>query len=383
MAERIAIAPEGSYGVNPGAGFIYYPFTREDMAAAYATVESQEVASDLNPRSSVRVGAEQGGGYEFEAKLGVLNPLLAGLFRGAFTTPLAISGNISSNSVNNAITGTGLMTNVAVGQWIKLGGLNVAVDGWHFVTSKPSNNEIRVATTLTTHSGSGDETITGSMLRPGTTLSSFAVERQHTDEGHYFVALGQVPQTFRLNMQLRQLLSGRFGFFGRPETRFASSQAGSPTTAAGNEILGPIDHIKAIREGTFGADSSLGFSAISLDWNNNYQGEEELTRFGIQRVQKRRPTINGQISAYLASAGMGTLLDKIAAATRTQLSWRLQDAAGNAMIVTMHKAYLRQHRTNVQGEQQSKFSVIDFTAETDYTDPANPKSIQLDWFPAA
>lgn len=382
MPERIAIAPEVTYATNPGAGFVFYPFTREDMAASYATVESQEVAADLNPRGAVRVGAEQGGGYEFEVKLGVLNPLLAALFRNAWSTPLAISGNISTAVTNSAITGTGLMTNVQVGQWIKLGGLHSSVDGWHFVTAKPSNNEIRVASTLTNQTGSGDETITGSMLRPGTTLASLAIERQHTTEGHYFLALGQVPQTFRLDMQLRQLLSGRFGFYGRPETRFGATQAGSPTTAASNEILGPIDHIKAIREGSMGADTTLGFSAVSLDWNNNYQGEEELMRFGVQRVQLRTPSVTGQISAYLASTGMGALLDKIAAGTRTMISWRLQDAAGNAMVVTLHQAFLRQHRSNVQGNQQSKFSVIDFTAETDLSDAANPKSVQLDWFPA-
>lgn len=381
MAERVTIAPESSYGVLPVTGWVHYPFTGEDAGADFPTVRSRQITPDRNPRGAVRVGAEQGGGYNFEVELGVLNPLFPALFLAAPSTALAISGTISSSDSDNSFNGTGLMTNVQVGQVIEVGGLHASVNGRHHVTAKPSNDKIIVASTLTTQAGSGDETITGQMIRIGDTLQSLAVERAHTTEGSYFVALGQVVQNFRLEMRLRQLLTGRIGLFGPPEQRYDASQATTPTTAAGAEILGPTDHIANIRLHTMGADTGLDFSSVSLDWNNNFAGVESLGKFGIQRIQKKRPTITLSLETdFDNSAELKAAMDRVYSATRSAFSVTLEDVSGKALAITAHRIYANRFRANATGDEELKFVRFDVEIETDLSDPANPKSLQFDLF---
>lgn len=397
--ERLVIAPEVSPGVNPGAGFVIYPFTSFDLGARPRSVQSQENTSNLTPAASVRVATEQGGGYNFETRLGVLNPLIEGLFLSSFSTPLSITGTINSVASGSQLTTTGnAFAPVSVGQWVKLAGLHASVNGYHLVTSKPDNNTLVVASTLTDQTGDADETLKGSMVRRGGAAWSavektFAVEKQYrpgslnsTDE-RYLLSLLNYVQSLRIGAVVEQLLTGTVSFLGQAETSSDSSGAGIPANPPNSQILGPVSGIPVLYEGSFAAPTTLRRSEITFEWQNNHAADRDLGSGsqGISSVSLGVPNVSATLRINMKSPSVFTFLDKADSDTRSKLAWRYEDPLGNAMMITLPNVRLEGAPKTVDSSQGTRFSTVRCVAEED-TDSASPHYLigaQIDWFSAA
>lgn len=378
-AERIAIAPEGTYGTNPGSGFIYYPFTSDDLAMNLQVARSAEVNTNRNPRGANAVGNDQGGGFAWEAKLGVMNPLFEGMMLDAFSSDLGISGTIDATASDNSFNSTTLFGSVVVGQWVKVSNLHASVNGWHKVTSKPSSSKIIVATDITgDQTGDGDETMGGSYVRIGTTLKSFSIEKQWPTQTIYQLMLGMVVQNLSFTAEVGSLLNGRIGFLGKPQASTNSSGAGSPTAAASNEILSPVDDVPAVYVDGFAAaktSTELLVSRFGFDWNNRFTSVQALGQLGAVRVEQGIPDITATLRADMTSTYILTLLQAYEARTRTSIAVRLSDGT-RSMIVTFPQVLIERMPTQIGGNEGQRFADLSLVPEEDSTGVA----AQIDYF---
>jgi len=379
--ERIVIGPEVTSGVNPGAGVIF-PHTNFGYGRQSQFAQSAENTPDLTPLASREVAAEQGGDISFELRLGVINAYLKGLFLSTFSTPLAIAGTISVTASDNSFNGTGIFTNVQVGQWVIPKNLHADVDNIpHLVLTKPSNDKITVATDLPTdRAGSGDETMTGSMIRRGgsgwtPSETTYAIEKQFrqgglysTDE-KYKVSLFNWVNSMRFGAVVRQILTGSLSFIGRPESAAA-------------KIIDPVHGVPRFYEGTFATTSTLRKTEINFEWNNNFQGDLDLGSLTIDSVSKAPPTVSATVSVNRASQNAFTLLDKIG--TLSKVAWMYEDLLGQKMMVTLPAVNVQPGPIGVQSSTGTRVDSVRFVAEVDddSTSPHYLVGAQIDYWAA-
>ena len=378
---------EVTWGVTPGSGNLtQIRFTGESLSANLETTKSKEIRPDRMTSDLVAVGQAAGGSFEFESSYGAFDDWMEGALFNTFSADLAIIGaaaDIASDASGFTCTDTAKMDAIVPGQWIKVAG---------FATNSGENNGYYRVLTATNGSGAittspvppsvetpagTDAEIHGSMIRNGILPQSYSIEKRFTglDTTTYQTFPGSMVAGFSQNYAVGELLTGSVEVLSKEgpmnETGFSGL---TDTPASAFDIYNAVNNMKNILIDDVASTQS--YLTLSLEVGNNLRGQKAIGALGNVGVGVGKLDISGSISVYFEDK---TEMDKFTNNTAFSLSYRLEDAAGNAYIYTYGRVKYDALTVVAGGEN------TDLVAEGSWTailDTASNSMIQIDKFAA-
>ena len=375
---------EVTWGATPASALTALRFTGESLKYNIKKDTSKEIRSDRQITDLIPTGADAGGGVNGELSYGTYDSFLAAaLWSAGWSTPIAITGTIACDGTQNAlVSATETMnTNVHTGQWILISDHSVGTYNVYALVTAATATHLILAggITLATSAGEACSVSSSGMIRNGTTETSFTLERYHADVTQYFVYTGMVVNTFNLNVNSNAVIDLSFDFIGKDETlQQTSAGTGAASAANTNEVINVATHVGSILEGSTLAaiNASLFIQKINLTVNNNVRGLDGIGNLANVDIGVGSCDVSGSMSPYFISE---TLYDKFVANTATGLSWKMQDTAGNAFIVTLHTVKYKDDSVNAGGQNSDVPENITFQALRNSTYDC---TIQIDRFAA-
>lgn len=369
---RLAYAAESTYGTNPATGAKFARITSESLAETPSYVVSEEINGSRNPRDQIRTAVGAGGGVDFEFSINNFDDLVlvGGLMASLPAAPSLITGNIAAVAATQKLTssGTPSLAGISKGQWFRTSGFSNAANNGIF---RAAANSISTEVQAITGSGIVDEASAArnvqpsQLIRPGSTLKSWTLERQWTDDTIFQIFLGMVVESLSLSMAVEQKITGSLNFVGKSAAAAATSSGIGTVSAAGTEsIAAAVDAFRGFREGTLASDSAYKLTEINLSFNNATRIKRaisDLTPFGVGLGIIE---IEAAVKLFLANKN---LIDKFKDNTVTPLSWRIEGPASSDpdYVITMPEARITALTNPLSGNSQDGFIDATFMAETD------------------
>lgn len=380
---RVALrrVAESQLGTTPSTPtFKPIRYTSESLNYNLSNIVSEEIRDDRQTTDLIQVQSDASGDVNFELSYEAYEDFLEAVMASTFSADLAISSSgISAEETGNHLLSSGLFTNVQVGQWIKVDGFTASANnGYHLVTVKTSASDIQVASTLTDESAGNTITINGSILRNGTTVKSFSLQKYLADATtptwiNYF---GALVNSLSLNVQTGQIVTGVFNMMALGATVATSAIAGQTVSAASaKDVMNAVGNVVGI---TFdGVPSTLYFQSLTAQITNNIRAQDAVGSLPHVGLVHGRFEVTGGLALYFENP---TMYQKYLAATAFSISFRFQDADGNAYVATMPKVKFETAPLNAGGRDQDM--LLNATYRALY-DPVTGCTMQFDRFAAA
>ncbi|MGB0890233.1 MAG: phage tail tube protein, partial [Solirubrobacterales bacterium] len=295
---RLTYVEESSFGVPPGSpSTTAIRYTGESLVSSRETTESQEIRDDRQVADLIEVGIGAGGGIDVEQSQGAFDDfIIAALQAASWSTPetvtgVTISADDADNSINDSANGFGGYT---ADKWIRISGFTEAANnGYAKIVSVAAGKLVLSHITLVTEAaGDSLSVVQGAYIENGTTKRSFALERGWLDKGKYELFTGMNVGSWALNFQVRQILTGSFGFTGKTTSFASSSIDSSPTAAPTKEVNNAVRHVKLIA--VDGTPLSL-LRQFSMTLNNNLRSLDAIGQLGAFEVGSGRISVTGSI----------------------------------------------------------------------------------------
>ncbi len=363
--------------------------TSESLTLNKTTARSNEVSAGRKIRNRILTAFEVGGEIGFELSLdapgaGGLADLLDGALFGSWTAdlaigPEAIDASAADNSFNDA-PAAGAFAAVQAGQWIRTAGFaDPANNGIFQVTSKPSDDKVIVDASLATETGSGGETVAGRMLRDGTTAHSYLLELQFGGLAtpQHLAFLGNMIASLAMSFETDAIVTGTLSVLGKDMNDPSASSVGdgSPFPATGGEVVNTVTDVGFIREA--GTTPSAFIRALDFTLDNGLRVQRAIGNGpGAAGIGLGAADVTGRLAAYFID---GSLITKYRAHTPTRIDWRVTDAAGNTLVITLPRVRLSSFGAPIGGPNEDVEQSFDFEAEAD---PVTGATLQLDYFGA-
>jgi len=264
---------------------------------------------------------------------------------------------------------------LSVGQWIKVGGSDLAAnDQYCRITSKTSSAIVSV----TGESAFSNDTDTGGagtidsegFMGIGSDRKSFMFEKQ-LDSGSdgspsdFIQFSGSVISEFELNVATGSVLTARFGTTGLSADAAATTFGnGTETAAPTNTVMNAIDTVQAVMEGGAPTANALEVQSLSLTLNNNTRAKQAVGSTSAFDIGAGRASINGSMTVYFTSR---TFLEKFLDFTTSSFSFRLTDTAGNTYVIDMPRVKYSAAPVEITSIDQDVMVTAEFSATLDST----------------
>lgn len=378
---QLAYVKESVWGQTPASALIALRFTGESLNYNVETATSNQIRDDRQVDDLVRTGASATGGFNFEWSFQEYDSLLEGALFSTFSAALAVSAaTISADATTKKITdgaaGSTVFSSVQVGQWVKVGGFaNAANNGYFKVTAVAANALTFGDATLVTEAAGPTVTVKGSMIRNGTTMSSFTLERQLADVAQYHTYRGMRVGKFSLDAASKAIMTGAFDFIGKDMVvAGATAGTGAQVAATNNPIMNAVTNVQNIMEG--GSTSLLAFKEFKFALDNKLRAQDAIGSLAAKGIGAGRAEVTGSLNAYFENS---SLYQKYLDGAVSSLSYRTKDDAGNAYIVTLPKVKYTSGQVQAGGNDQDIMANMNWTALRDSTTNC---MIQIDKFSA-
>lgn len=173
------------------------------------------------------------------------------------------------------------------------------------------------------------------------TLPSMTVQIGMPEVPSYGVNVGVRANTMQIQLQRSGLLTATMGLIAQGETRFAASQAGSPTEAV-------IERFSQF-QGEVKRDGAAVGNIVSaeLTYSNNLDKVEVIRPDG--RIADADPglvAVTGTVTVRFADT---TLLDQASSGDPCELSFGWSIETDKSLLVTLHSVFLPRPKTPIQG----------------------------------
>lgn len=330
---------------------------------------SQEIRSDRQIPDSAQVSADVGGPINFELSYAAFDDFLRSvLYKNAFTTAIGISAtDIAADNAASEFTSTTTdftANNISVGQFIKVGGFSNADNNGYFRVTSVATNALGVTPAPGTTEAAGPSvTIDGSMLKNGTDIVSFSMEKQFEDAnagaGEFMLAKGMRCGSLQLQLQSASRVTGNFGFLGRTYTPSGTTSANSESEAPQNSIMNATSNVALIREGGSELTDPNWASQLTLNIDNSQEARRaigNLTPIGV-RAGRCNATIS--LQTYF---GDRTLYEKLVNDTESEIMFAMEDSAGNAYVVDLPRLAPQSGEVMAEGPDQDVYTQMELQA---------------------
>lgn len=378
---RLAYVKESSYGVNPGTGAKFLRITSESLKQDQQRTTSEEVTGSRLPRESIRTGVSASGDVNFEVSAGTIDDLFEGAMMASLpAAPSVITASIAAVASTQKFTAASGLGGLVKGQMVRTAGFTAPANNGIFRLAANST-----ATEITVETGSGivDEASASrsiqpsQMLRPGSTLKSFTLERQWTDATIFEEFNGMVIESLSLSAAVDQVMTGSVTFMGKDAgTVGTSSVMGTVAAVNTEQIASAVEALRNIREGGYVADAAYHTTELSLQFNNATRIKKDAASLSAFGVGLGIIECTATWKIFLSSKA---LIDKFRANTTTSLQWRIigLGASSPTYVITMTKARITDLDDPITGNSEDGFLNLTLMAETD----ADGVAFQIDKIP--
>ena len=383
-AATLLALKESTYGVKPTGNWEKFAFASSDLSAEQHLLSSDLLGQGREPRAPFRdVINDEGNlvvpveGRDFGRWLQFLlgNPVSAGV---AATGDITFTANPSAShtiTINGVVWtfvasgATGTQTNIGANLAATLTqlatDLNASVNasitpvtyanvggtklGFTHDTLGAAGNSFTIA------SGNANGVASGATLSGGgythtfvsgaASLPSFAAEIGHANVPAYFVHTGCMLGSMALNFQRSGAANATLNIIAQGETRFASTQGGTPTS----RVYKPFSQFNgSIKRNNV---SLANITGAQFTYSNGLQAVPTIRNDGlIEAVDPTIINVNGSIDVRFADT---TLVDDAINnnAIELELAYKLAGLDGNnfSLTWTFHEVYLPRPRIPVSG----------------------------------
>lgn len=373
---QVAIALETAWGALVATDtWLYQRITGESLENNVGTTESAELTADRQPGDLVRNAVSAQGDLNVEWSSGSFDLLLEAAMHKApliIATGPTLDIDVTPGPPTFATfdsVATGAFTNVEAGMWLKFTGfINAANNGLSYVIAKTSNDLIAVTSSRTyvNETTAVAVQMDANSFKPGNVAKSINIEKQFpnlTGGGSKFqLFTGMRVNTWSLNIAPGQINTGSFGFLGKLGAALTTSTQTTPTPdpVTTTRVTNAITDVFSIKEGTFGLDTTLDITEISINLNNQLRTREAIANLGAVQIGLGTTQITGTINSYLASEAA---INKFINDTESSLTFRMEDTAGNSTIVSLPSIKFTSGRVVAGGQNTDVIAELAFTAQ--------------------
>jgi hypothetical protein len=198
------------------------------------------------------------------------------------------------------------------------------------------------------------------VLKVGTTIRSYTVERYHTDIAVYLRTLGCMINTMSLSVAPNAMITGTFGVVGRELVTATTTITGSTynsetTTAPFDSFTGTINE---------GGSAIAVVTAIEFNLENGIETQYVIGSDKTIQPPLGKSRVSGSVTVYLENK---TLIDKFNDETSTSIDFTLTDPAGNDYTFDFPNVKYNSGNPEVSGDGSITVT-MDFVALYDATD---------------
>lgn len=378
---QLASMKEASWGVIPGTVTLKEKrITREALRYNKRTVASQELRSDRQVPDLVQVGVDAQGEVGFELSYGAFDDWLLSALCATdtdWTTPFSKTGAGSAGDIQFTAPSTiacasATFTPLRVGQYIRVASATNPANNGIFKIATVAATTLTVVETTLANENSSTATITGSMIRNGTTEHSFLLEKKFGDIDEYDAFPGMEIGQLSLDVRTEQIMTGSFTWNGK----YAVAATNTLDTAGGYDAATTADVMNATANvGTIqknGSALATFLQSIQLQVNNNLRNKLAIGNNYAIGIGRGVVAVTGTITAYFEDL---VLLNHIRNHDAISLHFRVADAAGNTYLITMPRIRATGGDPNAGGQNQDVVIPFGFQA---VRDPTTGCTIQLD-----
>lgn len=300
---QVSYLLETSLGVIPNSAFQALRLTGgSNFGQTTSTVRSNEIRGDAQRAGTFRTDIAASPTLNVELSPGTFDDFMQALLRGTWSTAVNLAGtDISATGTGFASTSTNLTTNVAVGQWVYVGGFaNTAINAWYKVTAATATTMTTSPAPAATATAGAAVTIKGSYVRNGQTERSFAMQKRHLDlTNRYLLLTGNRIGTGSFTIQPGQLITGSFSCEAlNAATATAGAGNGSVTAAGSTQVLNAVDNVFRVMIG--GTEvTSLFITQIQFNVNMNPRRQNAIGTLGARGIGMGAADVTGSIEMYL------------------------------------------------------------------------------------
>lgn len=351
----VFIVEETTWGTTPATPALQeLRLTGEGINYEIENITSDELRSDRMVSDTVQVGQTTSGPIDFELSFGTYDSLMESALYSAFVpidsgnTSDVITAGASGSNLEISVSDTGTITlgsaytiDVAVGQWVYLNNATTPANNNYYRVTGVAGNVLTVSPLPdTTEVLEATSTLSSSRLRnapnaAGIVEKSFTVQKVFNDTTvpTYQNFTGMIADTMSLNFEVGSILSGSFGFMGRAADIGTSQIAGATTVSATTtDVMNSVSNLNNIEFDD--ADTSASLLSMTLETTGNLRAQKAIGSLPSVGVGTGRLEITGSISLYFEDI---TEYNKFLQNTSFKVSFRVNDSAGNAYIVTLPK----------------------------------------------
>lgn len=329
--DSLGVLPENPAGqklraVSPDFGF------NKDSS------DSDELRDDTRNAEVVDLGGQSAGTLGFEFSMVTFNKILEGLLGSTFSTPIDTTDTFTVTAAQKKIVAVGTpFTNAVKGQWLYFNAFdNSKNNGWKRIITKTSDSEIIVHdANLVDEAGATNVSVKGSMLRDGTTVKTYGIERSYLDLGVHELFEGARWNSWALNGVAKQKVTGNFGFVGLGvNADLDNAHFDSYADANTNPIVNAAFNLGSIMKDN--VELTTAIQSIGLEYSRNLDAKNATRnavpighRFGTQSG-------TGSLVAFFEDKALYQLFLNH---TEFSLSHAYQDSNGKRIRITTDSTY--------------------------------------------
>jgi len=365
-------AKETSYGVRPSPlDMTEVRNTEDTISLVRDSFVSDERRGDRGIHD-MRLGNKQpAGDISFEFSYGAFDDfLLAGLGASAWVAPytdLTVDVTVDADEKTyTRATGSWLTSGVKVGDTITVTGLTTTEDN---ITAKVT--EV-TATILTFGDATGLVDITvaeegvfntdARVIKKGSTVTSFAIEKAFTDVNEYQLYTGGIVNTVNLEVSPNAMITGSFGMM------FQDAENGG--TVYHNDVTGvvtnrPFDAFTGYIKENDTTNSIASSLSISLD--NGFERNFVLMQNTAPQMTSGKSNVTGSVTLYFSDS---IIYDKFVNETESSIELRLADDDNNGYVITLPRIKYTSADTPVSSDG-AIINTMNFQALDDETEESN------------
>lgn len=384
-SNRVALrfVKETVFGETPVTpAFDELRYTGESLNYNLTNVVSDEIRSDRMTSDLVQVSSDASGDVNIELSYDAYDAFLESCLADTWGADLAVAesdiGATTGTNVFDTAAGDFVADGVVVGKWIKVDGFTDQTINGYYRVQAVTATEITTANAIPATEAPGNAiTMTGSMLRNGTTLSSYSVQKELEDltPSSFFLFTGVRIGQLQLTFETGSILTGIFSLMGLNSTIDTAGVAGQTEVAAPtNDVMNSVSNVLQIESDD--VVSTAFFSTLTLNINNNLRPQDAIGNLPHVGIALSRLEVTGDIEIYFADNDEYT---KYLNATAFSLSFRVEDASGKAYVVTLPRAKYETGEVVAGGLDQDVFQRSTIRA---IRDPVTDCMVQIDKFSA-
>jgi len=326
---------ESTFGVTPATPvFQALRFTGESLNYNLSNITSNEIRDDRQRSALVQVQSDAAGDLNIEMSYNSYDEFLQAAFASAWGTATDIvdSLTISAVAADNSLNSSGTeFANLVVGQWIKL--TSTTNNGYGRVATQTSAKITLTGITLADESAGTAVSVSGTMMRNGTTLLSYTIQKalQDSTVPTYMNFTGARCGGLDLSYATGQIVTGAFKFMALganvSETQITGATVVPATTT---EVMNAVGNISAIYLND--SQSTAFFNTLSLSINNNLRSQDAIGSLPHVGIALGSLDVTGDINLYFEDK---TMYDLYLNASAFSLAFVMEDASGNAYVFTL------------------------------------------------